>query len=430
MSNELDRTRAQSLFEEQNPDLFNKLPVFFAKNQADHLKWHGRWNKVVGKIPWQKNMGTLMRGVRKEPSPILRSQAFPALRNAASLKDVIQQRETTEDASVYKHDFESRLIHWLPSEEDWMTNHVSFGMEDINEKIQIYHDMFVRTFIFHASPKVWLCGATSSDDGTGELKDAPHFTSPTMAETKSAAYRTDAIAQTLSPLTLQQLRKIGGKMRTDVGVTPFSGKVLADGTDGKALAMKYCLIAGQEVWDSFADDQHLLDVKTDSLDIVTGPFQGSLFGRFTALLEANEIRIAADGSIPAPESVVESGYNTGESVPNAAYVNAPIGVAFVCGGQGYRSLQVGPPPGSWTNTTLKKFANLSWNGRTEITQNVLVPVAGDIQNAPGAATFDTNKRGDYIQLIASLVMGVLPSRRRNIIPIFYIRRAAGAANNI
>ena len=148
--------------------------------------------------------------------------------------------------------------------------------------------------------------------------------------------------------------------------------------------------------------------------------------------ETFEMRIAADGSIPAPETIEENptAYNYGEAVPNPDYVNAEFGVAFACGGEAYKALSIGPPPGAWTNTTLKKFANLSWNGRVDITQNVMVPLETAPNTANVAPRMDTNKRGDYIQLIASLVMGCLAVKRRNILPIIYSRRATGASNSI
>jgi hypothetical protein len=74
--------------------------------------------------------------------------------------------------------------------------------------------------------------------------------------------------------------------------------------------------------------------------------------------------------------------------------------------------------------TMKEFSRLDWNGKVDITKNVMVPCL----NESGAPVLDTNKRGEYIQLISSLALGIAPVRRRNIVPIIYLRQQGGASN--
>ena len=114
-------------------------------------------------------------------------------------------------------------------------------------------------------------------------------------------------------------------------------------------------------------------------------------------------------------------YNQGEPVPNPAYNSAQFGVAFAVGGEAYRSVRIGPPPSEWAGMNMKQFSRLDWNGKVDITKNVLIPCLD--QN--GVQVLDTNKRGEYIQLIASIALGIAPIRRRNIIPIIYKRARVG-----
>lgn len=418
MPNRIDLPRCTELWHEQDRALFNQLPIYMAKTQTERFKWYSRFTKILNSVNWEPNKGTTMQGVRKVPSPITRGQALPNPITSAPLKDVIEVRETGESVQVYKHDFESQLMHFLPSFQDFLTDHVDATLEDITEKIQVYVDLFYRTAIFHGSPKVWVCGKTP------ELTTAAYWTGTNIALSKSANNLQQLVQQVKSSVTLATLRKLRTVMRVDEDIVPFSGRVLADGTDGKALAYKYLLIMGTEVWDSFIEDSDLLDNRALNLDIVTDGFTGSLYGSFTTMFERFEMRIAADGTIPAPQ-VVEEGaaaYNLGEPVMNPTYVNSPYGVMWAVGAESYKALKVGPPPKDWRKMSMKEFANLNWNGQVDMTQNVLVPCL----DGNGAATTDTNKRGEYLQLIAAAVMGILPIQRKNIIPIIYARSRVGS----
>jgi len=90
---------------------------------------------------------------------------------------------------------------------------------------------------------------------------------------------------------------------------------------------------------------------------------------------------------------------------------------FVVGGEAYKSLKVGPPPKDFQGLSMKEFSNLNWNGKVDTTANVMVPSL----DADGNLVMDTNKRGEFQMLISDIVLGILPIRRRNIIPIIYKR---------
>lgn len=413
----VDLPRAAKLWTELDINLYNQLPVYLAELQVKYIQQFDRWTKMLKPYRWSPNQGNLMRGVRKERSPVLRAQALPNPITQLPSKDVIAVREVKEECQLYRKDFDSNVFPFLPSFSDFLTNHVESTMEDMTEKIMVYKDLFYRTAIFHGSPNVWLCGATYP-----ELIASPYWSGANIALSKTQGWMQAQIAKVTQGLTLENIKKLGTVMFNDIAATPFSGASLADGSDGKGAQQKYVLVGGSEPWDAFTDDDsYLLRNKATNLDIVTGPFTGSLWGRWTYLFERFEMRIAADGTVPAPETVEENpnAYNYGETVMNPAYVSAPFGVAFAVGSEAYKSINVGPPPGMFAKggLTMDKFNGMDWNGKVGTTRNILVPSLDET----GATVTDTNKRGEYLMLIADVAMGILPVRRRNIVPIIYKR---------
>lgn len=419
MPNQISVPRGAFLWTAQDISMYNRLPIYMAKMQVDMLKWYGRWTKILNKVKWTPNQGFTMQGVHKNPSPILRSQFFPNKLSQAPKKDIIEVRESKEQVVLYRHNFESQLFHFLPSFVDFLTDSIDVTNSDITEKMAVANDLFHRTAIFHAADAVYLCGRSA-----GELVSAPYWTSPDISEVKNQGYLQEILPSVTRTLDLANIQKISQVMYSDLGASPFSGSVLADGTDGKALAEKFCLICGREVWDNFINDTFLQGNRKLDLDIVTDKFVGSLFGHWTTMHERYELRIAADGTTPAPE-IVEEGdgrFDQGEVKPNPAYVSAPWAVAFACGADAYKAITVGPPPSDFTGMTMEQFAKLDWNGKVMMTKNVLV----NTYDQNNALIQDTNKRGEYLQLLGDIVMGILPTRRRNVLPIIYRRARVGA----
>lgn len=418
--NSIDLPRAANLWTEVDKNLYNQLPIYLAKRQVEYIQVWDTWTKLLKPQSWSPNMGNIMKGVNKVRSPILRGQALPNAITSLPKKDVIEPRETSEQVQLYRQDFESNVFQFLPSFQDFLTDHIDATSDDINEKIMVYKDLFYRTAIFHGAPKLWLCGKPTGTELTG----FDYWRSPTVALSKTQAMLQAMVAATIGPLNLETIKKLATVAYNDEAIVPFSGKVLPDGTDGEGLNQKYCLVMGTEVWDGFTDTgSFLLANRALNLDIVTGPFTGSLFGRFTCKFERFEMRIAADGTVPAPETTQENPneYNYGDRVMNPNYVNAPIGVAFLVGMDAYKAVTVGAPPKYFADggagMTMKQFQGMDWNGKVSMTRNVLVPSLD--QN--NRVVMDTNKRGEYLQLVSDVAMGILPNQRRNIIPILYRR---------
>jgi len=417
MANMVDVTRAAYLWTEQDRDLYNRLPLYMAKVQVDLLKRYQRWPKLLKTINWDANMGFTMQGVHKDRTPILTSQVLPNTIQGVPRKNVIEVTELQERCQVYRHCFESNLFHFLPRFVDFLTDGIDKTMENINEQIAIYLDQFYRTAILHGAPKVWVCGKPPGTEMTG----MNYWISPTIALTKAAADLQAIYALTTKPLTLRTVARIVTNAYISEGVEHYSGSNLGDGTSGASLKGKYVLVTGSETWESFQFDEFTLNNRRDNLDIVTDAFTGDLFGKVVAMLERFPLHMKADGTFPAPETIegTLTAYDYRRSKPDSAYTsnNADVAVSFLVGAEAYKALKVGPPPRDFQGMTMKEFASLDWNGKARMTNNVLVPSL----DQTGAAVTDTNKYGEYLQMIADVVMGILPVARHCIIPIFHKR---------
>lgn len=416
MPNSINLPACTNLWTEQQIDLYNKLDFYLAKVAVDFLpKWEV-YESLCEKQKWMPNMGPIMRAVHIEPTPVLRSTFFPQLVETLSYKDVIEVREATAQSRLRKHRFESNVFNFVPSFQDFIADHINPTMEQITRMIQSGKDIFTRTYIWECSPNVWV---------GGELVAAPHIPNDaTMQANKTTAWIQAMIADA-QPLDLRTINLLGTVMESDLGATPYEGSNKMEVNEG--LKGKFCLVIGSEVWNNFTFDQFLLDNRQIDLNIVTERFKGSLWGKWTTKLERFEMRIAADGTIPVPETIEEdpASVEYGETKMNPAYVNAPYAVAFAFGGAGYRTLSVGPPPAPFSagsGMSYEDFQKMDWNGKVELTRNILVPcLDGD-----GNVVNDTNKYGEGIQAISQVLLGSLAVRRRNVVPIIYQRQRVGA----
>ena len=417
----IDLPACANQWTEQDRNRFNKLDYYFAKTSIDYFQHWTTFQKFLKPISWTPNMGPIMRGVRKVPAPILRSEALPNSIQSPAMKDVIDVTETVERAQLYHQYVDSDIFNFLPSFQDFLTDHIDYTLNQITEKSAIYQDLFLRTGIFHGSPKVWVAGKAV------ELTDAPYWKNEVISKAKTAAFLKTQVELCKSGLTLRGINKMISVAEHDIGIPYFSGSIMGDGTDGTGLKGKYLLLTSTEAWNNFQFDEWLTGNRALNLDIVTSGFTGSLFGHVTAKFERFPIRIAADGSIPAPQTRVidANAYNNGETVINPTYAAAPFEVAFLIGAEAYKSIRIGPPPSEFAKPmTVERFKGMDWSGKVEMTQNFLISCFA----ADGTTVVqDTNNRREYVKLISTITMGLLPIARNHIIPIIFARQRTGAA---
>jgi len=424
----VDLPRITNQWSEVDRNLYNQLPLYMAKRQVEYIKYFDRWGKLLKPQKWVANVGNVMRGVNKVPAPILRSEMLPQPITSVPRKDVIEVRETREDCQLYRHDFDSQLFHFLPSFQDFLTDHVDATNKSMVEQIVVAKDLFYRTAIFHGSPYIYTNAGVSAGS-TADLVSAPHWTASTIALSKTADYlRAQCQNITKDGLGFRSLMRLATIMFNDLGIPYYSGGIMPEGSDGKFLNGKYVLLAGSEVWDNLAvNDDFVLQYKDTQRDLITGPFVGSLGNRWTVMLERFEMRLDEDGNRVAPSAVEENpnAYDFGDTVITPAYQAAPWGVAFAIGAEAWKGITVGPPPakfGGDTSMSMRQFNGMDWNGKVMATRNVMIPSV----TAAGDTVMDLNSRGEYLKLIADVAMGVAPIRRKNIIPILYKRTRISA----
>jgi hypothetical protein len=417
---------------EQQVDLYNKLPYYLAKMQVGHRSTWATWAKFLGTRKWQRNQGDTLKAVSKEPSPHVRQTASPRLVSEAPKKDVIQVRERTSTASVYRHRFESLNLHFLPDFQDFMNDHVDAAGKDILEKQTRFEDLFYRTHITAKSPKMWITGKANGEfiaapyELPTETVGAGNIVSWSGANAKTAAWFQARIAElgAAGGLGFEAINRIVTAAENDERILPFSGSDIAKQDSG--LSGKFALVCSSELYNSFTFDPYLQQNKNCQLDVVNGRFVGSLFGRVTCIIEDKPFRMTESGTFVPPETVElnEGAHNYGESVPNPAYfgledTDSPYEIAYLVGAQGYERIEVGPPPSAFSGNGMPKgFGKMFWNGEIMITKNILVPCPTDAD--PNAV--DTNSYGEWLRFQSQAVFGLLPTQRRNIIPILFKRK--------
>ena len=411
---ELDRSR------------YNALPVYFQAQQAKHLKTWSVWSKLLGSRNWEQNMGDLGKVVQKEYAPTLRAHAFPNAITDAAKKDIIAVRERTTPFSVKHQKFESPVFNFLPNFRDFLKDHVSFTLENINDQIRRYNDMFARSHVFHQSRYLMIPGYTG--DGVMLAPQGDGNSSGTSGKTNAFLGATLAGIANVGNLSLNTINLAVSHM-DDQRMQPFSGSHLPSGASSPIDSM-FALVLGSDAYNQFIYDPWLHANKQIDLNIITKGFKGNLFGRVMCKLEDMPLRIKVDSTklpgnpdyitFPAPETqeLNSSAENYGETIPNPDYLSAEFEVAFlVSGGAPYEMLRVGPAP--------KDFGSMVWNGRVQMTDKINVPC----QDETGNTTWEPNAYGEYLRLIAHSVFGIVGTQKRGVLPILF-RRFRGARNPV
>lgn len=428
----VDMPRCQGLWDEQDVNLYNAYPFFIAANQYERIQNWMVWDKLTGEIPWEPNMGLTIRGVNAEPTPVTRQLPVPNAISALPMKDVMSVRERKEEEPLYGHNFESPLIHWLPSFKDWRQNQMDFAIKDINEKQQVYVDQFYRAKIWGGAPNVWICGAAGGVN-SGEMYTAPIGPLTVTMVGPGDFKKLDWCFQmaTLVPntvagtLSLRQVYKAYTTWTEDIDVPPFEGAYNMP-KDGMGLPGKWCLVTSVGATKTWIDDTYLQAMKPLDLDTPHDGFHGDLFGNVRIKYERWPLRMKLSAgadtvSFPTPQTYEANpgAVNYGQTVPNPDYLKAEFEWAFLVGAEPWRTIRIGPPPKDFAGGRMSqsKFNKLQWNGEAKVTDNVL----RQCLDAAGTLVLDTNKYGELLQIINDSKMGCIARDRRYVLPILFRR---------
>lgn len=395
---------------------YQKLPFYLAMLEAKYFPQWQIYNQLFGKINWQPNMGSTLRGVRAEPTPVGQTFFYPNAITALPNKDVFESLEFTEESILNMHDFDSKMFNFLPSFQDFRENQLDTNHKDIVRQVAIKNDTFIRTFAFQKAPFIYVCGNDQSNVGTfgaNNLISAPTLAGALSAATapKNTAYLQALVSIVGTNLTLAAVDNAVNIMRDDVGAPFFEG-TLNTPKDNELIKGKYVLIGSSEAYQQWKWDVNFAQFRNTTYSTYEGGFKGSPFDEVTYKTERYPIRIAADGTTPAPE-ITGPGNQT---VPNPDYINAPYEVAILVGADAYKTIKVGPPPRAFSTKKMsaEKFYSLQWNGEIQLTDQVLVQYAN--------GTYDTNVRGRFLKLFGSAAMGAIPCNKRAYMPIIFARK--------
>lgn len=405
----------------EDVDKYNKLQLYLAKLEANMFYEWQTFNKLWGKVPWKPNQGSRMVGVRGEPTPVSQQTVYPNPITTQPKKHVIETMEVTEDATVKWHKFRSLKMHFLPSFQDFRTGQLDFVHQDMIRQIAVYGDQFISSVMEQKTPAIYIAGADSA------LVDAPFIpygtdiTATTVAASgKNTAFWEATCAKVKKNLTLRMLDNLVAIMRDDIGAPFFEGAANQP-KDNELLKGKFVLIGSSEAYQCLKWDPDFNNMRNVNMNVVNDGFRGSLFDELTWRAPRYPRRLKADGTSPAPEIYIK---DENRRIPNPDYVNAPYEVAWLCGSNAFKSINIGPPPSEFTtkNMSQAKFYSMRWNGEVYLTDQVLV----EYDKGDGTTGYETNAEGELVQFYSTLVCGAMPVNARNVLPVVFRRVRPGA----
>jgi hypothetical protein len=416
----------------EDANRFQKLPFYLVKNEVKQFPTWNVFEQLLGDIDWQPNQGNTMQGVTPQRSPVGRAFFFPNAITTAPNKDVHQVTESTEQAIVYMHDYESYQFNFLPSFNSFWKNYLQFANKDIVEKIAISQNQFIETQMWYAAQNVYLAG-------TGVLTGCPTAignSAYNVANSKTAAWTVATIQGNGSSttgvqqgLTLRDVYNASLALQEDFAAPPFEGSRNMP-IPNEGLKGKYVPITSTETWMNFVFDPDVQTLKPLDLNLLFQDFKGLLFGTTTVKMHRYPVRFNTVNVLGPDNATVLYAAGTpiapeiydpidGKWKPNPYYtslISAPVEVAWMMGADYGKTIKVGPPPKEFagTNMSAEKFYSLRWNGEVRLTDQVL------IQYADGS--YDLNHYGKQLKFISEVTHGYLPGERRYAFPILFYRR--------
>lgn len=408
---------------------FNQLPFYLVKNE---VKTYPTWNlfdQLYGKIDWITNEGNIMKGVTPQRSPVGRSFFFPNAVTTVANKDIYQVTESTEQAVVYVHKYESFQFNFLPSFTAFWETYLEFNNKDIVQKIMISNNQFIETNMWFNASYIYLCG-------TGLISGAPIAmgnAAGTAANSKTATW---LLATTLGGggipgvqqnVRLRDLYNMVMNLSEDLAAPSFNG-VRNMPKDNDGVKDKYVFVTSSEGWMNFTYDPDVQTLKSINLDLLFNDFKGSLFGTLTVKIHRYPIRynvtdikdgagnvMWAAGTPIAPE-IFDNTDNKWK--PNPYYtslISAPYEINWMLGDSYAKTIKVGPPPKQFAtvNMSAEKFYSMRWNGEVRLTDQVL------ITNQDGS--LELNAYGENLKFISKLTHGYLVGERRYAFPVLVAR---------
>lgn len=411
----------------QDNSLYTRMPVWMATQQVKYYEVYSRYKNKYPKMQWKPNMGDTMIGIVPQYSPKSRQFATPQNLTAQGNRNVVSNYERN-NAGRPKHEyFESFQFNWVPSFADFRTGQINFANEDLTRQIAFFYDDFTRWNVVNYAPNIYVVGNNTAGEGpyipcvAGE----PTASSSPKDAAFWAAMGNKVGAGELGYLDFRNICAVRDYAETVAGIIPWNG-MPGKPSENQIQRGKFMLTGESGIYNALAFDTHVLNVKPLAMNLLNSGFTGVISDNINFLQEWNgaALRFDTAGSFPQPEIEVEladitygTTYNY-ETQPNPSYTTAPYAVALFEGNEPGQDLPVGPPPAPFNQQSIssQKFQKMRWNGEVILTDDVLVNY--------GSGVYDSNKYGEYVQLISHVTVGYLPKTPRNAIPVVYRRLLA------
>jgi hypothetical protein len=403
---------------------FQQLPFYLTMNEVRVFPTWNIFDQLFGEKKWEPNQGTVMRGTTPQRSPVGRALFFPNLITQVPKKDIYQVSESTEEARLRVHNFESFQFNFNPSFTVFWRDYLKFADTDIASQIQRSNNQFIETNLLSNSPYVWFAGTGLTVAPTGDMnvtmdaagsKTAAWLVANTQLYVKSNFNLRNAVRGCLS-------------LQEDLAAPPFEGARNMP-KDNEGLKGKYVIITSTEAWSCFPYDPDTELLKSIQLDLLFEDFHGLLFGTTTVKFHRYPIRFnivdVKDGAgnvlwaagFPIDPEIFNQ--TTQKWEPNPYYtdlLSAPYEIGWFLGADVCRTIKVGPPPREFSNTDMdaEKFYSLKWNGEVRLTDQVLITYDDN--------SIDLNHYGEQLKFISKATFGYLVGERRYGFPIIFRRQ--------
>ncbi len=412
-----------NVWDQQSVDQFNKLPVWMAMQQVNRLEYYSRWRKKYKKLRWKPNMGSLLQSVIAEPSPITKQSATPRNITEIALRTQVSHYERSNSGRIKWQKFESPQFNFLPSFQDFRTQQIPFATEDLMKQIAVYYDNFIRWQALQQAPFVYVVNNVTN--GEGPYIPAVYGEATDTSSPKDAGWFANMLlkvgAGSGGYLDYKQICALRDYAEVRAGIVPWAGMPGTPG-ENEVARKKYMLTGEKTIYSGLAFDQHILANRPLAMNLLNSTFSGVISDNVNFLEEFYPMRFLEDGTFPQPEIEVELPALTYgataryEVMPYEPYTSAPGGIAFFEGNEPFEDLEIGPPPAPFNqkNLSMDKFVKMRWNGEVTLTDNLLTNL--------GSNQFDTNKYGEYLQLIATCTMGIIAKTSRYCLPVIYRRK--------
>ena len=404
---------------------FNQLPFYLVHNEVKQFPIWNELDQLYGKIDWETNQGNIMKGVTPQRSPVGRAFFFPNAVTTVANKDIYQVTESSEQASVYVHKYESYQFNFMPSFTAFWETYLQFANKDIVEKISISNNQFIETNMWFNASSMYLAGVGL----VSGLPTSMGNSAGSAANSKTAAWLVaNVIGAAGNPAVQQNLRlrdvyRAVMNLQEDLAAPAFDG-VKNMPKDNEGVKGKYVLLLASEDFMNFTFDPDVQTLKPLNLDLLFNDFKGSLFGTVTCKIKKYPIRFniadIKDGGgntlwaagMPIDPEIFDPTDNKWKPNPYwTSLISAPKTINWLLGDAYAKTIKVGPPPKEFatTNMSAQKFYSMKWNGEVRLTDQVL------ITNPDG--TVELNTYGENLKFISKLTHGYLVGERRNAFPI-------------